>query len=83
MGSIYLMMNKHFIKLMIAGVVLATPLVWWLIQQWLDTFENRIEISPWVFVIAGSVQVLLALVCVAYLSLRAASLNPSAVLKEE
>ena len=83
--GIYVMMNKEYVRLMLIALVIATPAAWWLMQQWLGQIPdtNRIEISPLVFVFAFIVELALALICVGYLALRAASLNPSVALKEE
>jgi len=81
--KIVVMMNSSYIKLILIAVLLATPLAWWIVQKWLDSFEYKITISPFVFLIAGLCEVVLAVICVGYLSLRAAMLNPSTVLKEE
>lgn len=80
---IVVMMNSQYTRLIFISLLIATPFSWWAISQWLDSFAFRIEISPLVFVVAGIVQVSLALLSVGYLSLRAASVNPSIVLKEE
>jgi putative ABC transport system permease protein len=52
-------------------------------DQWLQTFPYRTPIDIWVFVVSGIVELVLALICVGYLALRAASLNPAYVLKDE
>jgi putative ABC transport system permease protein len=80
---IFLMMNTQYVKLMVVALLLATPLSWWAMQHWLETFAYKIEITPMVFIIAGCAELAIALLCVGYLALRAASLNPSEVLKEE
>lgn len=81
--GIYIMMNSQYVKLILIGLVLATPTTWWLMTKWLESFAYQITISPWIFILAGISELLLALICVGYLALRAASLNPAAVLKEE
>jgi len=81
--SIYIMMNVHYVRLMLVALVIATPLTWWVMQQWLDTYSYKVSIAPWIFVLAGLTELVLALACVGYLALRAASVNPSHVLKEE
>jgi putative ABC transport system permease protein len=78
-----IMMNSQYVRLIAVSLLLASPLSWWALQQWLDTFAYRVEINPAVFVAAGVTELVLAMLCVGYLSLRAASLNPSQVLKEE
>lgn len=82
-AGLVMMMNSQYIKLIALSLVIACPLAWWALQQWLDTFAYRTEISPLAFVLAGLAELVLAMVSVGYLSLRAASLNPSRVLKEE
>jgi putative ABC transport system permease protein len=79
------MMNKEYVKLMLVALIIATPASYWIMMQWLKTIPepNRIAIQPSVFLVAFLTELVLALVCVGYLALRAASLNPSAVLKEE
>jgi putative ABC transport system permease protein len=80
---IMLLMNSQYVKLIFVSILLASPLTWWLLQKWLETFAYRVDVSPVVFVIAGVAELLLALVSVGYLSLRAASANPVSVLKDE
>jgi putative ABC transport system permease protein len=81
--GIYIMMNGQYIKLILIALVVATPATWWLMKKWLEGFAYQIEITPWTFVLAGIAELILALICVSYLALRAASVNPSVVLKEE
>ncbi|MBL0745272.1 ABC transporter permease [Chryseolinea lacunae] len=83
LSRIYIMMNTQYVKLLLVALVLATPLSWWMMQQWLDTFKNKVTINPWLFLCAGGAELFLAMVCVGYLALRAASLNPAVVLKDE
>ncbi|AYB34268.1 ABC transporter permease [Chryseolinea soli] len=83
LSSIYLMMNTQYVKLLVVALIIATPLSWWVMQQWLDTFQYRVSINPWLFILAGGAELILAMICVGYLALRAASLNPAVVLKEE
>jgi len=85
LSGIYVMMNKEYLRLIGIALLFAAPISWWLMQQWLMQIpeDNRIEISPFIFVIAFAAELLLALVCVGYLSLKAAALNPTVALKEE
>lgn len=81
--GIYVMINVQYVRLLFVSLLIATPVSWWLMQQWLDTFPYRTDIDPWIFLAAGAAELVLALVCVGYLALRAASLNPATVLKDE
>ncbi len=80
---IYVMINAQYVRLLIISLIIATPVSWWLMQQWLMTFADQVEINPWIFIQAGVAELFLALICVGYLALRAASLNPAVVLKDE
>jgi putative ABC transport system permease protein len=68
---------------MFIGILIATPVSWWLMQQWLNSYPYRIQISPWIFVVSGVTELILALTCVGYLAIRAAMSNPSIVLRDE
>lgn len=82
-GRIYVLINKPYVILLGIALLVATPLTWYLMQQWLNTFAYPISIDPMAFVTAGGVELILALLCVGYLSLRATLLNPAIVLKDE
>jgi putative ABC transport system permease protein len=83
LSRIYVMINAQYAKLLLLAILIATPFTWWLMQKWLDGFPYRVSISPWVFVFSGLCEVVLAMLCVGYLALRAATTNPSTVLRDE
>ncbi|HEX9651283.1 MAG TPA: ABC transporter permease [Cyclobacteriaceae bacterium] len=80
---ILVMLNSHHLKLIVLSLIFAVPVAWYAMDNWLSGFPYKIEISPWVFLLAGGSVAFLSLLCVSYLSIRAASLNPAEVLKEE
>ncbi len=82
-ARIFVMINTQYLQFILIALVLATPFAWWGMSQWLDSFAYHIEITPIAFVVAGVAEIVLAVICVGYLSLRAATLNPSAVLRDE
>jgi len=82
-SRIMIMMNSNYVKLIIIGLVISTPMSWYAMNYWLQSFQFKIDISPLVFVFSGLAVMVVALLSVAYLSLRAASVNPASVLKEE
>ncbi|HZY81315.1 MAG TPA: ABC transporter permease [Cyclobacteriaceae bacterium] len=82
-SRIVVMMNGSYVRLIVVGLLISTPLSWYAMNYWLETFKFRIEISPLVFILSGAAVMIAALLSVAYLSLRAASVNPASVLKEE
>lgn len=70
------MMTSDFIKLVLIAFVLATPLAYWAMSQWLSSFPYREPINPYAFLSAGVLSVLIALVTVVHQSVKAASTNP-------
>lgn len=82
-ARIVILMNSQYIRLIVLALLFASPISWWLIVQWLNSFAYRIEVSPLTFILAGLCQLFLAIMTVGYLSVRAAMLNPAHVLKEE
>ena len=81
--SITSLVSKDFIKLVLIALILAFPLAWWVMHQWLMDFVYRTQISWWIFATAGSVALLVALITVSYQAIKAAVANPVKSLKTE
>jgi putative ABC transport system permease protein len=77
------MLAKDFIRLVLAAFVLATPLAWWLMNNWLKNFAYRIELQWWHFVLAGVLAITIAFMTVSVQSIRAALSNPVKSLRSE
>jgi putative ABC transport system permease protein len=77
------MLNKDFIKWVVIAFVIATPIAWYAMHQWLQNFAYKTELSWWVFALAGSVALIIALLTVSWQSWRAATRNPMEALKYE
>ncbi|WP_143960304.1 FtsX-like permease family protein [Litoribacter populi] len=75
--------GKEFARLVLIGFVIASPIGWWFMQNWLREFEFRIQIDVWTFVIAGVGTLLIAAITIGYQVLRVAYLNPVLSLKAE
>jgi putative ABC transport system permease protein len=82
-GRILLLLSRDYLRLIILAVVIASPLTWWFIQNWLDAYPYRIPIRWWVFPVAGILALILALAAVSIQTIRAANRNPSHSLKYE
>jgi len=65
------------------ALVLAVPVAWWSMNQWLQGFAYRITISPWVFAAAGLLAIVIALLTVSIQAFRAARSNPVKSLRSE
>ncbi len=81
--SIVEMLSKDFLKLVAIASVIAFPIAWVAMNQWLQGFAYRINIEWWIFVSAGLLVLLIALATIGFQSLRAASANPVKSLRNE
>jgi putative ABC transport system permease protein len=77
------LLSGDFLKLVAIAIVIATPVAWWAMSQWLQAFAYRIDISWWMFAVAGLVAVLIALLTVSFQSIKAAIANPVKSLRTE
>lgn len=81
--SIATLLSKDFLKLVMLAIVIAVPVAWYLANQWIRDYAYRIDISLWIFLGAGGVVILLALMTVVYQSWNAARVNPVKSLRAE
>jgi putative ABC transport system permease protein len=77
------MLSKQFIKLVIIACIIAFPLSYWVMNQWLLDFAYRIHLNVWVFVAAGVIAIFIALCTVSIQSIKAALANPVKSLRSE
>lgn len=82
-GSIVYLFSKEFILLITIAFVIATPVAWYFMNQWLQDFVYRISISWWLFIIGGASSILIALVTVSFQAIKAAIANPVKSLRSE
>ncbi len=82
-SSIVLLLSRDFIKLITIAFLLAAPLAWWLMHNWLDSFAYRIDMAWWMFAMAGLLTLAIALGTITWQTLRAARGNPINSLKDE
>jgi ABC-type antimicrobial peptide transport system permease subunit len=81
--TIALLLSKDFVKLVVLAILVASPIAWWASGKWLKSFDYRITVSVWVFIIAGVSAILIALMTVGYQAIRAAIANPVKSLRAE
>jgi len=77
------MLSKDFMLLVLIASALAIPLAWWAMNKWLQDFAFRINIGWWIFVAAGIIALLIALVTVSSQAVKAALANPVKSLRTE
>lgn len=81
--NIFNLLTFDFIKLVVVSIVIAIPLAWYAMQQWLQDFAYRVDITWQVFAVAGLVAVLIAMLTISYQSVRAGLVNPVKSLRSE
>ncbi|HEX5170279.1 MAG TPA: ABC transporter permease [Cyclobacteriaceae bacterium] len=81
--GLILLLIKDFTRIVLIAVVLAVPLVWWMMSDWLQNFTFRISINPLVFAGSGMLLMAIAWGTLSYLTVRVAQVNPAETLKME
>ena len=74
---------KDIVKLIALAAVLATPLAWLVMNNWLQKYAYRTDISWWIFFMAAVIALLIALLTISYQALKAALANPVSILRTE
>ncbi len=77
------MMSREFVKLVLLAFVIAAPLAWYAMNQWLQAFEYKVPLDVSIFTFAGLGAIAIALLTVSYESLKAASADPARTLRNE
>jgi len=82
-AGIATMLSKDFLRLVILAIVIASPIAWWIMSQWLQDFVYRVDIQWWTFFFSGLLAILIALFTVSTLAIKAAQANPVDSLRDE
>lgn len=81
--NIFVLLSKDFLKLVVIAIFLAAPIAWYVMNKWLQDFAYRIPITAWIFILAGIIAVMIALVTVSFQAIKAATANPVKNLRTE
>jgi putative ABC transport system permease protein len=82
-SNIILLLSKDFIKLVLIAFVVAAPVAWLIMHNWLQDFAYRINMNWWIFLGAGLLAVLIALATISFQAIKAAIANPVKSLRTE
>lgn len=82
-GSITTLLSKDFLKLVFVAIVIASPIAYYFMQKWLESFAYRVEISWWIFALSGLLAIVVALITIGFQSIKAALANPVKSLRTE
>lgn len=83
LDSIFRLLTKNFVALVLISFVVAAPLGWYMMQKWLEDYSYRVEITWDIFALSGVLSIVIALLTVSYQSLHAAMANPADNLRNE
>jgi putative ABC transport system permease protein len=81
--QIMLLLAKDFTRLVLAAIILAVPISWWIMRSWLDNFTFRTAINPLIFVGAGLLLLAIAWLTLSYLVWSVSRINPVETLKND
>ena len=82
-AGLLLMLTKDFTKWIFIANMFAWPVAWYAVHKWLQNFAYRIEVTWWIFLVAGGITLLIALLTVSWQAIRAATANPVESLRYE
>ncbi len=81
--QLLMLISKEFLKLVLIAFLIAVPLSWWLMYNWLQKYTYRIEISIWLFGVVGVMVLVLTLIVVSLNTIKSASAKPVQSLRAE
>ncbi|MGN6494383.1 MAG: ABC transporter permease [Agriterribacter sp.] len=81
--NITTLLSREFLALVLIAIVIATPVAWYAMHQWLQGYSYRIDMQWWVFITAGVLAMLVSLVTVSFQAVKAALANPVKSLRTE
>jgi putative ABC transport system permease protein len=82
-SGIVSLLSKDFMVLVFIAILIAIPLSWYIMHQWLQGYAYRIDINLWIFVIASMAAILIAIITVSFQAIKAALANPIKSLRTE
>jgi putative ABC transport system permease protein len=82
-SQIVVVLSKDFMRLVIVSAIVALPVSWYLMHQWLLDFASRIDLSWWVFLGAGIIALVIAFATIGLQTVKAANVNPVKSLRSE
>lgn len=82
-GRIVLLLLKDFTRLVLLAVIIAVPITWWAMNEWLTNFTYHTTVNPWVFVGVGFGLIAVAWGTLGYLTVQVAKTNPAETLRGE
>jgi putative ABC transport system permease protein len=77
------LLSKEFLVLVLIALIIASPLAWLAMHNWLQDYAYKIDISWWIFVVAGIAAIVIALITVSFQTIKTSLANPVKSLRTE
>lgn len=81
--NLWRLLSKDFVILVLISLLIAVPLAYYLMNNWLQNYQYRSDISWWIFAVAGAGILIITLLTVSFQSIKAALMNPVKSLRSE
>jgi putative ABC transport system permease protein len=81
--SIVGLLSRDFMMLVLIAIIIATPISWYAMNRWLQGFAYKMEIQPWIFILAGFIALAIAGITISFQSIKSAVMNPVNSLRSE
>jgi ABC-type antimicrobial peptide transport system permease subunit len=82
-GSLFTLLSREFIVLVIIALLIASPISWYAMNKWLLNYSYHIDLAWWIFLLSGVIAIFITLVTVSFQSAKAALMNPIKSLRSE
>jgi putative ABC transport system permease protein len=82
-GTLFALLSREFLILVLIAFLLASPLAWWAMHKWLEGFAYRMQMEWWILLLAGAMALLIALLTVSFQAIKVAVANPVKSLRTE
>jgi len=82
-GNLVMILSREFVLLVVIAFVIAAPVAWYAVNQWLEAFAFKTEISLWVFGVSGIALLSIAIITLSFQTVRTATSNPVNSLRNE
>lgn len=83
LSNLVILLTKDITKLALIANILAWPIAWYVVHQWLQNFAYRVSVGLWIFILAGLAALLISILTVSYQAIHTASVNPVNALRYE
>jgi len=82
-GQLISLLSRDLLQLVMIAIIIAVPLAWWALNNWLEDFAYRTSLSLWIFLLGGALMILVAIITLSTQTIRAALKNPVGALRSE